>query len=980
MNNELLIQEVSEFLKLIISEVDKYRTESTAMLVLDGIKEKLPEKHPFSYYLNSEKSYEVTFSVNYHLLKNGKIIKRDPMEVRVPISYDGAYIFNGKFKMPLNYLIRDTEGVIYKDKLILSDEAYIDKKGLRIFNEESNSYDIYLDISKPRVVKEGEKYFRTYGNSEVREVKDIKTAEFQLSTYVKKKLEILYDVNEDSELAELVASVQKLFGSKLRDSMLNHTVMNAELGFLKTLKVAKREILRSMRGKYYNNEKLYATDIQKVIDQYFLGNSTHLHGIQAPTNNNPLNFESYANKLIIESESSKFVPFSKYDLSMLGVVDPIMTPDNMNTSRVNELARGVRITDKIEILVLNKDFEEIYIPLIDYHYYKILKSNFIDYENKSVIEGDWVVKFRLTEVESDTYDYLDANPDFRLSRSSSLVPMINYSDTIRGAMGAKMMNQAIKVKDAESPRIRSGNETLVDNPLITRYSKDSGVVKNVDSEGIEIEIDGKREIIKYPKPIKGYNKSSITFDSLVNPGDKLKKGMPIIKPSSLSKDSELGLGINARVALAYYRGYNFEDGVVVSESFAKRMTSYGVEELTIDIDNSIFLEAYKDSGELIQNFITSSSEKSRREPLMVGMKRKYLEDPASGFRDEIGLPKKSMMRWEYFLPPHITEAYVLDMRIEAGDTKSREETDYILSNRGRASQFDRKFNFNGYDDFDIPEDITNQDILPFKVPKNKGICYRIKYKLLVIDKLKPGDKLTNRFGSKGVVSLVLPDSEMGYDEDGKIVDAYMHPHATLARKNISQIMESQLNAVLDEAYRLNDISISVENYEEVRSRFEKLKMNDFIKMTDEEILNYHETHSYYHYITGSFSRITPKDIIDWMDWLGVDGKIVLFDGKTKKKLRSKVLVSDMYLMKLYFTASNYSKVTKTTIPGVKDLVLGGGKISDRGMKHGGMEVDGLIANNLDAYIHKLKDSEGSSAGWFLANVLMAGLTIDQDED
>lgn len=295
-----------------------------------------------------------------------------------------------------------------------------------------------------------------------------------------------------------------------------------------------------------------------------------------------------------------------------------------------------------------------------------------------------------------------------------------------------MCTQAIRVQGSQVPRVGTGNGELSNNPLVTKYTKDlSGEVIDI-SEGIaRIKLeDGTESEIKIPMPIKGNNGVNISFEFIPKVGDQVKKGDPIIKPKSLNENYNLMLGVNTRVAMMTYRGYNYEDGVIVSESFADKMSHITVQDVTIEVLPNVIIEGMAEVGDHLH----------LRSLLMTGKMTREKEGMSKSFLEDLGLNKKYATQWNKFVPNDVYDSIVYDIRVEKGPQLATEEADYFLSGIGRAISYDNKMALQD-NNWDL-EDVNLQMIPKFKASSKSA--YTVKYRLIVKNKLKLGDKLTNR--------------------------------------------------------------------------------------------------------------------------------------------------------------------------------------------------------------------------------------------
>ena len=233
------------------------------------------------------------------------------------------------------------------------------------------------------------------------------------------------------------------------------------------------------------------------------------------------------------------------------------------------------------------------------------------------LEGDFPV------VSPEEIHYTDVAPNQIASISASLIPFLEHDDANRALMGSNMMRQAVPLLRPEAPIVGTGLERQV--------AKDSRVLINAESNGVVEYVDAERIVIKYDmteqeklisfedeykeyrliKFRKTNQGSAINLKPIVSKGDKVSKGQVLCEGYATEK-GELALGRNMKVAFMPWKGYNFEDAIVISErvvrediftsihvdeySLEVRDTKLGAEELTNDIPN-VSEEATKDLDE-----------------------------------------------------------------------------------------------------------------------------------------------------------------------------------------------------------------------------------------------------------------------------------------------------------------------------------------------------------------------------------------------
>lgn len=244
-------------------------------------------------------------------------------------------------------------------------------------------------------------------------------------------------------------------------------------------------------------------------------------------------------------------------------------------------------------------------------------GNFLNDKVKARDEADYPL------IDPSKLDYMDVSPNQIASISASLIPFLEHDDANRALMGSNMMRQAVPLLRPESPIVGTGLEGRVaSDSRVLINAEGNGVVEYVDSEKITIkyertdderlisfEDDSKTySLVKFRKTNQG---TCINIRPIVVKGQKVYKG-EVLCEGYATQGGELALGRNLQVAFMPWKGYNFEDAIVISEKVVKddiftslhideyslevRDTKLGAEELTADIPN-VSEEATKDLDE-----------------------------------------------------------------------------------------------------------------------------------------------------------------------------------------------------------------------------------------------------------------------------------------------------------------------------------------------------------------------------------------------
>ena len=282
--------------------------------------------------------------------------------------------------------------------------------------------------------------------------------------------------------------------------------------------------------------------------------------------------------------------------------------------------------EKAEIVKINNDLKERRKKPIDFEPYSFYLSAWeedrhviaqanaeIDDKGRIVAElvnarkaGNFVL------VSREDVDYIDVSPKQLVSVAASLVPFLEHDDANRALMGANMQRQSVPLLRAQAPLVGTGMEgvTARDSGAVV-LARRSGIVDSVDSERIIVRVEGEHhpmqlsrevgsDIYQLTKFKRSNQNTCINQRPIVKKDQRVAKGQ-VIADGPCTDMGELALGRNVLVAFMPWRGYNFEDAILVSEKMVKedyytsvhieefeieaRDTKLGPEEVTRDIPN-----------------------------------------------------------------------------------------------------------------------------------------------------------------------------------------------------------------------------------------------------------------------------------------------------------------------------------------------------------------------------------------------------------
>ena len=343
-----------------------------------------------------------------------------------------------------------------------------------------------------------------------------------------------------------------------------------------------------------------------------------------------------------------------------GRLCPIETPEGPNIGLISSLCVYAKIN---RLGFIETPYNKVKEGKVSASKEDILYLSAEEEESKIIAQANAIVKddgsFEASRVkarfngdfplaEAEKVDLMDIAPNQIASIAASLIPFLEHDDANRALMGSNMMRQAVPLMTPEAPRVGTGIEARVAKDSRTQVmAEEDGVVESVDAneivlrhnkseEDILVSFDDNIQSYIIPKFKKTNQSTCINLRPVVSVGDHVKKG-DILTAGYAVDEGELALGKNLKVAFMPWKGYNYEDAVVVSEKLVRediftsihideyivevRDTKRGLEELTADIPNVsetatknldenglIRLGAYVQPGDILIGKITPKGE------------------------------------------------------------------------------------------------------------------------------------------------------------------------------------------------------------------------------------------------------------------------------------------------------------------------------------------------------------------------------------
>lgn len=485
-----------------------------------------------------------------------------------------------------------------------------------------------------------------------------------------------------------------------------------------------------------------------VVESFF----TQDDKSSTPEQTNPLEMLSGQYKATImgaggiNSEHAVTPEMREVHPSHYGFMDPIHTPESKRIGANLHLPLGVMKDGKqIKSWVTDKKGKSIALTPVQAREAKIVLPGQRGDDVKAYYRGK-VINIKLKDA-----DYFTPAPQALFSWSTNMVPFLPSNQGNRSMMAAKMLEQAISLKHREAPLVQVGTpqgssfEKVVGSQ-VAATAPANGVVKRITKNDITIETKDGPKVVNLYDNFSLNRKSFLNHEPTVKVGDKVVKGQ-IIADSNYTKGGTLALGTNLKAAYIPYKGLNFEDGLVITDKAAEKLTSAHIHKKTLEVEDNIVLSisAFKAhypnalSGKNISNLdsegiIKKGSKVNMGDAVIAALQKRKISTQISSVRKQLSeRPKDISLYW-------------------------------------------------GIEDEGTVIDIQKG---------SKSVTVFIKTE----EKAKIGDKLSGRMGNKGIITKIISNGEAPRTADGEPVDILLNPHGVISRINIGQIYESAAGKV-----------------------------------------------------------------------------------------------------------------------------------------------------------------------------------------
>ena len=582
------------------------------------------------------------------------------------------------------------------------------------------------------------------------------------------------------------------------------------------------------------------------------------------------------------------------------------------------------------------------------------------------------------------------------SISVSFVPFMEHDDATRLQMASSQQRHAIMLKKFDNALIQSGVEGMYsDQTSFIFIAKRPGKVIYLDDEIIAIQYDNKVCEAFHIGYRKLYISTVDFYKVYYNVGESFNKG-DIIAESNYMKNKRIMLGRNCLTCIMPWYGYNYEDGIVISQKLVDEdyFTSVHYVDITLELGtNKVLLNLNDD----YQNYRPLPEIGQTLHKGDICAKIKSID--TDGFDDVLFEPvteetvpedckiidiKIFANKWNKCFPQY--DQFVQEL-IKTKKT-SKAEISKKLSNYLTKDVLDKVI-----DTLEINQTEKNN----FKIKGDYIDGVRIELTAVYERKVTVGDKIGNRHGNKGVISKIVPIDQMPVLPDGRRAEVILNPLGIVSRMNVGQVYECHLAmALMDlkiqvrkmfeekktakEIYsyvlgfiKIIDMTDKGNYYEQMSKLFENLPIKGFIDGLDNFFI-----------IQPPFESIAWKQLNQALEYTNTPFELEIFDPISGKKIQSTIACGFMYFMKLNHIAQDKISYRGIGPYSAKTSQPLGGKSRKGGQRLGEMEIWAVIGHgaekNLNEFISTKSDSIKLRNKYISEMMCNSDLLLDSDDD
>jgi DNA-directed RNA polymerase subunit beta' len=583
-------------------------------------------------------------------------------------------------------------------------------------------------------------------------------------------------------------------------------VAKEQLTDWKTKKAIQLRVARKINSATSVRDVVRGDMFTKPITAIFTNNSLSRHADQVnPAEMIASSFQTtIMGKGGINSEYSVSDPAKLISPSHVGFLDPIHTPEGSKTGVTSHLPLAVSKsgnTPMIPAYNLRTQKMESIDPLT-FHSAKVVMPDQVRWgKNGPVPVADKVaVSQKGNEIADSSFkdaDYVLRHPSQLFSLTSNLIPFLGNNSGNRASYATHHIEQAISLRDREAPLVQVGTgrqggaktfEDLVGQQS-AHISPVGGTVKAVTPNHIIVTgSDGKdTKVGIYNNYPLNDAKAVLHSTPVVKPGDTVTSGQ-LLADNNFTRGGQLALGKNLRVGYIPMKGYNFEDGVVISETGAKKMSSEHL---------------YKPSTRIDPDAITGLSAYKRYHPSA------YDKEQLSKLGDD------GIVRTGQIVQP----GDPLVVATKPYDSKGSLSLSKIRKSLS-TQQSDLSVSWKG----DHPGEVVG-----VHRDDNGAVTVHVR----TVEPMQVGDKIAGRYGNKGIITAVIPDHEMPHtiNENGEKepIEIALNPSGIPGRMNMGQVLETAASKIAlktGKPYIVNNFEHGVDALEKVQNELKEHGISD----------------------------------------------------------------------------------------------------------------------------------------------------------
>ena len=570
-----------------------------------------------------------------------------------------------------------------------------------------------------------------------------------------------------------------------------------------------------------------------------------------------------------------------------------------------------------------------------------------DRENCGVLQN-LIPNVPLDEDMRFTDEYCEKQP---ISIPVSFTPFCEHDDQTRLQMASSQMRQAILLKKFDKPIIQSGCEHL--------YTKYTDFIKIASKSGQVLYLNDQYMVVLYDDETgdifdianrKIYVQNVDIMETFFKEGEKFKAG-DILAESHYCKDGDIIFGKNLLTGIMIHYGYNYEDGIVISDKLSEHgdLTSVHFVDLSFSMKpDRVLLDRLGRHG----TYEPLPTTNTVLEPgnVYARMQKLTTDDQFSPFHESTSLetPKRVI---------------ITDVRIYANQWNEEVPIYKQWIERFLEGQIENQHKLQKVIEDKLPSDISTDfikdhlnynNVGKYKIKKEKIDGIFIEMYGLQMKPVKVGDKVGNRHGNKGVISTIMPEKKMPKLPDGRHLDICINPLGIISRMNIGQLYELHLGMAVNDlktrALEMLDLSLNAalrDYFIDFIKIIDKTEggwyLEQFIEQLPDDISK--EWIENFSVIQPPFESVKVEDLKEAMEYTKTDFKYLVYDPPSQRHVVNPIAVGYMYFFRMTHIADDKLATRGIGSYAKRTMQPLGGRKNKGGQRCGEMETACFIGHD-----------------------------------